>query len=579
MAENSLSQQSSFDSSNQSYWVVGDAVKFVATGEDTNNRYDLFNVYVPPGVGATPHIHLKQDEGFYVVDGKMEFQLNNQTLTATAGTFVSAPKGTIHAWKNLGTKPANMLVLGIPSGLDKLIAQTSRPFSNPTAPPPSDEFLDTIVENFTKNNSVALDSIIFSSSNFSTNEDGTSVAKVTLLRPLDDRGAVSVKVKASEGTAKNSEDFSNTEITVNFADGERFKTVDIPIIDDDVIEANEKIDLKLSDPTNGAIIGLLEDTATLTIEDNDAKPDGEKGAAIAGDDDNNILTGKDSSENIAGGKGNDTVTGGGLRDLFTVALGDGIETITDFGGVGKGSSPSTDVNEEIDTLKFEGVGLTANNMLLTQNGSDLQITFEGVENTEVVLKDFALQDLDNLRIATGGATDYGNVLFDGQIGFQDSFDIFNADRQSDSVFNPNSVTFLNDLDNDTSGFERSNDVINAQGGNDLLEGLSGNDLLRGSTGNDILVGGFGSDTLIGGGGSDTFAFAPLEGIDTILDFADSEDFIGLSDGLTFSDLTITQGTGIDANNTLIAIASSNELLTTLNGVSASTITIDDFTIA
>jgi hypothetical protein len=50
-------------------------------------------------------------------------------------------------------------------------------------------------------------------------------------------------------------------------------------------------------------------------------------------------------------------------------------------------------------------------------------------------------------------------------------------QQSNTVFNQNSVTFLNDLDNHTSGLDKSNDVINGQGGNDYLEGLSGDDVL------------------------------------------------------------------------------------------------------
>ena len=79
--ERVFSQDMPSNSSNQSYWVVGDSVKFIATGENTNYQYDLFDVYVPPNVGTTPHIHLAQDEGFYIVEGKVKFQLNNQVIT------------------------------------------------------------------------------------------------------------------------------------------------------------------------------------------------------------------------------------------------------------------------------------------------------------------------------------------------------------------------------------------------------------------------------------------------------------------------------------------------------------------
>lgn len=576
--EGIFSQDMPSNSSNQSYWVVGDSVKFIATGENTNYQYDLFDVYVPPNIGTTPHIHLAQDEGFYIVEGKVKFQLNNQVITATPGTFVDIPKGQIHAYRNVETTPARIILQGVPSGLDKLIQDTSRPFSDPASLPPSDEFLDQIVEAFAKNDSVALDSLIFTANKFSVNEDGTPVAPITVFRPLDDKGAVSATILLSDGTATSPKNFNASPITINFADGERIKTVDIPIVDNDIIEGNKTINLTLSNATGGAIIGLLQNKATLTILDNDARPKGENSVLLTGSDGNDILTGGDSIENIIGTKGNDTLTGGGNRDLFTVHLGDGIDTITDFGGVGRGINPSEKVSKEIDTLKFEGNGLTTRNMLLTQNGSDLLITFEGIKDTGVILQNFALENLDNLRKTTGASLDIGNILFNGQMAFQDSFDVFNANQQSQSIFNQNSVTFLNDLDNKTSGFDNSNDVINGQGGNDYLQGLSGDDLLRGGTGNDTLVGSYGADILIGGSGSDLFVFAPRHGIDTIVDFTDGEDFIGLSGGLTFTDLTIIQGTANSANDTLITITSSNELLTIFSRVQASTITSADFTI-
>ena len=126
--------------------------------------------------------------------------------------------------------------------------------------------------------------------------------------------------------------------------------------------------------------------------------------------------------------------------------------------------------------------------------------------------------LDNLSEATGASEDIGNILFDGQAKIEDSFDVFNANQQRGKVFNKNSVTFLNDLDNNTQGFNDSNDVINGQGGNDKLEGLSGDDLLRGGAGNDTLTGGVANDTLTGGPGNDLFVLAAGAGTGTITDF-------------------------------------------------------------
>jgi mannose-6-phosphate isomerase-like protein (cupin superfamily) len=580
MSGNHDSQPTPSEQSNKSLWVVGDLVKFIQTGEQTGGQYDLFEAYVPPNVGTTPHIHLQQDEGFYILDGEVKFQLNDKVILATPGTFVNVPKGTIHAYRNLEATPVRMIIQGVPSGLDKLIEDTSRPGTDISAAFPafSDEALDRIVEIFAEEGSLALDSIIFTNTQYSVNENGTPIAAVTLIRPLEDKGAVGATITLSDGTAKYLKDYSTTQIPVNFADGERIKIVSIPIIQNDRIEANKTINLTLSNPTGGAIIGLLQNTATFTIVDDDARPSGESDIALNGSEISDVLTGGKTSEKITGGQGNDTLTGGGNRDLYIVNRSDGINTITDFSGVGTGVNLSPGRLAEVDTLKFQGDGLTARNMILTQSDGDLLITFEGVENTEVILKDFALENLDNIRRATGASADIGNILFDGQTAFHDTFDVLNANQQINTVFNKNSVTFLNDLDNHTSGFDKSNDVINGQDGNDYLTGLSGDDLLRGGDGNDILEGGYGLDILIGGSGSDLFTFAPRGGIDTIVDFTVTEDFIGLSGGLTFADLTIFQGTGGSVNDTIITITGSNEPLVILSAVQASNITINDFTI-
>jgi len=66
------------------------------------------------------------------------------------------------------------------------------------------------------------------------------------------------------------------------------------------------------------------------------------------------------------------------------------------------------------------------------------------------------------------------------------------------------------------------------------------------------------------------------GTETISDFRDGQDRLGLSGGLTFEQLTIAQGTGTNARNTLISIDSTDELLASLTEVQSSMITSGDF---
>ena len=120
----------------------------------------------------------------------------------------------------------------------------------------------------------------------------------------------------------------------------------------------------------------------------------------------------------------------------------------------------------MDTIQFEGRGLVARNLLLTQQGRDLLLSFEGNLTTQAVLKNFQLENLENLSKATGASVNLGNILFNGQTQFSDSFDVFNANERRNSVLGRNTVTFLNNLNNRVFGLEGSNDVINGQGGND-----------------------------------------------------------------------------------------------------------------
>ena len=68
----------------------------------------------------------------------------------------------------------------------------------------------------------------------------------------------------------------------------------------------------------------------------------------------------------------------------------------------------------------------------------------------------------------------------------------------------------------------------------------------------------------------------LTDADMILDFQDGTDLIGLADGLTFNDLTITQGSGSNSNDTIIQLTSSGEYLAVVKDISASNVNILDF---
>ena len=107
---------------------------------------------------------------------------------------------------------------------------------------------------------------------------------------------------------------------------------------------------------------------------------------------------------------------------------------------------------------------------------------------------------------------------------------------------------------------RGDDRLLGEAGDDLIYGGQGNDILLGRQGNDLLSGDLGDDVLIGGKGNDRFDLGLQAGVDVIKDFTPGEDIIGLSDGLTFADLSVA------LENGATTITAQNQTLATVDGL-------------
>jgi quercetin dioxygenase-like cupin family protein len=67
--------------------IVGDIYRFLATGEETDGRYTMIEATVNPDCGPPPHIHRREDEWFYVVEGEITFQIGEERRVAKPGTL------------------------------------------------------------------------------------------------------------------------------------------------------------------------------------------------------------------------------------------------------------------------------------------------------------------------------------------------------------------------------------------------------------------------------------------------------------------------------------------------------------
>lgn len=123
--------------------VVGDVYRFLATGEDTNGKYAIWEALVPPGGGPPPHVHSREEEGFYILDGEITFTVNGEKIVASAGMFANMPVGTPHSFKNESDRPAKMLITVAPAGLEQMFFEVGIPLdegATTALPPTKDEF-------------------------------------------------------------------------------------------------------------------------------------------------------------------------------------------------------------------------------------------------------------------------------------------------------------------------------------------------------------------------------------------------------------------------------------------------------
>jgi quercetin dioxygenase-like cupin family protein len=96
----------------------GEHIVWKVTGATTGDLFDFCELTDAPHAGPPQHIHTQHDEAFYIREGTFRMQVGTQLRVATAGTFVFIPRGTVHAWQNIGSAPGRLLILFTPGGME-----------------------------------------------------------------------------------------------------------------------------------------------------------------------------------------------------------------------------------------------------------------------------------------------------------------------------------------------------------------------------------------------------------------------------------------------------------------------------
>jgi quercetin dioxygenase-like cupin family protein len=122
----------------QSYWLAGDKLRFLVSGEQTGGAYAVAELEVVPGAGPPPHVHTREHELFYVLEGELQFIKDQTTFRAGKGFAALLPKNITHTFRNVGSKPAKALVLAFPGGFDRFALDAGEPWTGPKAPSNAD---------------------------------------------------------------------------------------------------------------------------------------------------------------------------------------------------------------------------------------------------------------------------------------------------------------------------------------------------------------------------------------------------------------------------------------------------------
>jgi quercetin dioxygenase-like cupin family protein len=102
--------------------LIGGEATIRATSEDTDGAFALAEFVAPPDAAAEPlHVHSREDESLYVLEGRLLVTVGDQESQVEAGGLVFMPRGEVHGWRNPGPEAARFLSVLVPGGGERYL--------------------------------------------------------------------------------------------------------------------------------------------------------------------------------------------------------------------------------------------------------------------------------------------------------------------------------------------------------------------------------------------------------------------------------------------------------------------------
>jgi quercetin dioxygenase-like cupin family protein len=122
----------------ESLWFLGSHVLIKASAETTAGRVAVIEHLSPRGSGSPLHVHHREDEWFYVIEGELTFWVGGQVIDAPAGSFVYGPRDIPHTF-TVSSETARYLLVTEPGDFAAFMRTQSVPATDQVIPPPATE--------------------------------------------------------------------------------------------------------------------------------------------------------------------------------------------------------------------------------------------------------------------------------------------------------------------------------------------------------------------------------------------------------------------------------------------------------
>jgi quercetin dioxygenase-like cupin family protein len=108
-------------------WFLTNRMTVKASSAATGGALTVIEVLALPGGTAPWHVHHREDEMFYLLEGDVLFKCGDEVFQAGSGAFVFLPRDIPHSYKNVGETAARWLILTTPAGSEDFFIEAGTP--------------------------------------------------------------------------------------------------------------------------------------------------------------------------------------------------------------------------------------------------------------------------------------------------------------------------------------------------------------------------------------------------------------------------------------------------------------------